>query len=72
MSADLYGCEKCRTRERDALEQVGEPAEERSFYKSSETRTNYRCRVCGAKWSYVVESGLSKGKFWNKGWGDTP
>ncbi len=61
-----HGCEKCRRGESDTLEQIGVPVK-RSFFdgKASEIETHFRCGFCGAEWSRIVESGLSKGTFWN-------
>lgn len=61
-----HGREKCRTHDPAVLARVGDS--ECNVYfegKASETMTHSCCSSCGAKWAYVVETGLSKGTFWN-------
>lgn len=58
----------CRCKDdKSGLEQVGEKEHEEGFQgKWQETRTHYVCKECGQKWLYTDESGLSRGRFWNR------
>lgn len=61
-------CAECTAHKKDVLEQVGEVERQEYFGgKAEETRTNFVCRLCGAKWEHLVESGLGgHGSFWTQ------
>ena len=53
------GCERCRKRDRDVLQKVGNVERDEFFGgKAQESRTHYACTVCGTKWVHTVESGV--------------
>lgn len=56
----VYGCDECKTHEKGALEQIGEPTEI-TYYrdKGHETQTRYRCQSCGTHWINYIKSGLA-------------
>jgi len=62
-----HGCDKCSNHSLAELEQVGQP-DQSEVWESTEVWTRYRCKSCGAKWTHLKESGISKGSFWNRGW----
>jgi len=61
-------CAECTAHKRSALEQVGEIERDEYFEgKAQETRTHFVCRLCGAKWEHLVESGVGgHGSFWTQ------
>jgi len=67
MGRDRADCERCRTPQSDALDQIGEVEYEEFFDgKARETRTHFVCRICGAKWVRIIESGVGgHGDNWN-------
>ena len=59
----LHGCERCKS-DKSGLKQIGESIR-RDYGVGVEDETVYECSECAAKWSFIVERGASRGKFWN-------
>ena len=66
ISNDTYGCEKCRSREKSCLHQIGEPDHNEYLGgKAKETVTDFECIECGARWTEIIEWGAGgHGNFW--------